>query len=442
MHKSRHYLFILIYVVFIYSLGFETLREQSSLLLTYFAILFGLYFYFWRNADHIEFKTLLSLAIVARFLLLFSTPNLSDDYFRFLWDGYLWNNGINAFSVLPNDVLLLSIPNLNSALYNFLNSPNYYTIYPAVCQFIFFISTFFFPESVTGALLVMKSFLFLCEIGSIWLIIQLLNHFQLPKKQVFLYALNPLIILEFIGNLHFEASMIFFTLACLYFLVIKKNAIIAALFMALAIHVKLIPLLFIPLLFNYLGFKNWFKFGLFTGIITLLISWLLFGTLQHFINFLTSVNLYFGSFEFHASIYYLFREVGFWITGYNQIEIIGKILSISTLIIILVLSFQQKIKDPFVLLLLGLCLYFFLSTTVHPWYIGTLVAFCCFTSFKFPVIWSGLAIFSYLTYRNTQYEEILWLTALSYLILIGFILYEWKRVIIRNRGIEDRVIGL
>lgn len=426
MLKSRDYLIGLIFLVLIYSLSYATMREQSILVLSYFAFLFVLYFYFWKNADRLGLKALLLLAITARFILLFSLPNLSDDYFRFLWDGYLWNHGINAFSVLPSEALKLNIPEINSSLHNQLNSPNYFTIYPAVCQFIFFISTGLFTESVLGAVVVMKSFIFLFELGSIWLIIKLLQHFNLPKKQVLLYALNPLIVIELVGNMHFEAGMVFFTLAAIYFLLVKNSLFISAIFMALAIHVKLIPLLFIPLLFNQLEYKNWIKFGFITAMFTLLISVFLFGNWQNVLNFYSSVQLYFGSFEFNASIYYLLREIGFWISGFNQIAIIGKVLSVATLLIIIYLSLQQKIKETFTLLTFALCIYFFLSTTVHPWYVVSLVAFCCFTQFKFPVIWSGLTVFSYITYRNSNYEELLWLTAFCYLILVGYIVYEWK----------------
>ena len=103
-------------------------------------------------------------------------------------------------------------------------------------------------------------------------------------------------------------------------------------------------------------------------------------------NFSSSIDLYFQSFEFNASIYYIFRQIGYWITGYNQIGLIGKITPIIVVAITLYISFkninlkkfsENKItfdfegfikKAGFILF----CYYIF-SSIVHPWYLINLV---------------------------------------------------------------------
>ena len=67
----------------------------------------------------------------------------------------------------------------------------------------------------------------------------------LLKKEehlIWLYALNPFIILEFSGNVHFEGVMIFFILLALYYL-LKNQWIASAAFLGVAVQVKLIPLI-------------------------------------------------------------------------------------------------------------------------------------------------------------------------------------------------------
>ncbi|MEM1122506.1 MAG: hypothetical protein AAGJ18_18820, partial [Bacteroidota bacterium] len=186
----------------IYCLGYQIERSDFSQLIFLYATFFLTYlgiFHYTKALKTISF--FVGLAIFLRFLLLFTIPNLSDDLYRFIWDGRLLVQGINPFDHLPsyyidNDITFVG---LTVDIYQQLNSPNYFTIYPPVNQLIFATAAWLFPDSIWGSSLVMKSFLFLFEVGSIFLIIDLLKCFQLPAKNVLLYALNPLIIIEIMG---------------------------------------------------------------------------------------------------------------------------------------------------------------------------------------------------------------------------------------------------
>jgi alpha-1,6-mannosyltransferase len=84
--------------------------------------------------------------------------------------------------------------------------------------------------------------------------------------------------------------------------------------------------------------------------------------------------------------------------------------------------------------LLTLTLYWLLSTTVHPWYITSLVAASVFTPFRYPLVWSGVIVLSYSAYQTTAYTENLWLTGLEYSLVVGMGLYEWYRL--RNQSLS------
>ncbi len=152
-------------------------------------------------------------------------------------------------------------------------------------------------------------------------------------------------------------------------------------------------------------------------------------------NYSNSVGLWFRTFEFNASFYYLFREIGYLFRGWNEIAIIGKITPIVTIVFILILTFFRKNNTGIQLitaLLFGLCFYYFTATTVHPWYLATPIILSVFTKYKFPIVWSLVVILSYQAYSNSPWEENLWFVLLEYLIVFSFLIYEIKRSSIEN----------
>jgi hypothetical protein len=362
-----------------------------------------------------------------RFLLIFALPNLSDDVYRFIWDGRLLVNGHNPFDFLPSYYLenSISIPGINEALFNKLNSPEYFTIYPPVAQGIFAFACWLFPNSIIGSAITMKVFLFLCEVGSLFFIKKLLDHFHLPAKNILLYALNPLIIIELCGNLHFEATMICFLLSAVFFLV-KNKMTLSACSIALSVASKLLPLMFLPFLIKRLGWKKSIQYFAMVGVvIVLLFAPLLSGTF--FNNFGTSLDLYFQKFEFNASIYYVIRWVGYQVVGYNWIQSTGPALAMIVLLGILTVTFLEKNfnwKNLFEKMLFAICFYLAFATIVHPWYVSLPVMLCLFTRFRFPILWSGLIFLTYINYSYDEYFENLWMVGIEYVLVFSFLIYE------------------
>jgi hypothetical protein len=280
----------------------------------------------------------------------------------------------------------------------------------------------------------MKAFFFVMELLSIWILYMLLRQYSLPSWWVLYYALNPLVIVEFMGNLHFEAMMTGFLLLSLWLLA-RQKWLLAALPFALAICSKLLPLMLLPLLIRRIGWGKAIAFGAISLSLTGL-AFLPIFDLETFQNLFASISLYFQSFEFNASIYYLVRAVGYYFVGYNIIGVAGKVLAGLTLAGILILSFTEKKPDianlprSFVWVL---AIYFAFAAIVHPWYICPLVAFCLLSDLRFPVFWTALLPLTYYTYRTEAYEENLWLVGLEYLLVIGYLTFERK-----NRKLKGR----
>lgn len=422
-------------------LGNFTNRSDFSQLFVLFSFTFASYI--WLVRQPISFKIGLLATVAFRLLLFFDWPALSDDFFRFIWDGSLVVNGLNPYLTLPSQILpeVAHIPNLNTTLYHQLNSPHYFTVYPPVCQFIFGLSTWISSGNNWVAVVVMRSILFAAELGNIYLMVKLLNNYRKPVNLVFWYGLNPLVIVELTGNLHFEALMLFFTLLSLYLFTQHKTTQ-AGVALALAIGVKLLPLLFLPFLFLKLNLNKWFSFGAAISL-TLLLLFLPFLSAELFYNIGQSLDLYFQKFEFNASIYYVFRWLGYQAYGYNNIAHFGPLLSVITFLSIMALALisRQAPADKLpVFLMSALTIYFFLATTVHPWYLTTLAAFAVFTPFRFAFLWTWAAVLSYATYQTKAFQENLFLTTLEYGLVWGWLAFEIikfsKNKTIKEEGIK------
>jgi hypothetical protein len=91
-----------------------------------------------------------------------------------------------------------------------------------------------------------------------------------------------------------------------------------------------------------------------------------------------------------------------------MIAVFGKLLPATSVIIILILAivdYKQNRKNIFSFLSLGLAAYLMCATTVHPWYIVTLLGLSIFTDFKFIAVWSVLVFLSYYAYANDSFNE-------------------------------------
>lgn len=380
------------------------------------------------------FLPLLILATLIRVVLVFSFPNLSDDLYRFLWDANLVLEGKNPYVYLPSDI----VSNENRALYEQLNSQEYYSPYPPLSQLVYVIAAYISAGKIHAFAIIIKIFTLIAEIGTIYFIIQILERLQLNKKRVLIYALNPLILVELMGNLHFESFMILFLLMTVHYL-IKEKVYGSAISFVMSIISKLLPLMFTPFLLAYWGLKKAMKFSLATGVLLLVF---LIPILISMFNgfFFSSVGLYFQKFEFNASIYYLLRELGFLLLGYNIIGGLGPALALICLIGILRTWYKNRNnvsqENIFLFLLFTISLYLCCATTVHPWYIALPLVFCLFTRYRFPVVWSGLIMLTYINYSFAEYKEVMIVVALEYLIVFAFFYYEHKQIINKKASLH------
>ncbi|WP_240642496.1 hypothetical protein [Nonlabens xiamenensis] len=431
--------------VFFFSLSRKQFTQISLLYLGLFLLFGGLYIVISRAARsdikllpviftqvfklHSTSLAILVIGLICRLALLNQTPNLSQDFFRFIWDGHQLINGYNPYLYLPDEVLLTGAQHIPNA--SFLHakmgalSAGNYTNYPPLNQLCFGLAAWWGGDSIQATMIWMRLMIISADIGVFFVGVKLLQWLNKPPYLILLYFLNPFVIIELTGNLHWEGVMAFLMLLAVYWLFVAKTWK-SAIAMGAGVIIKLLPLIALPLVMRKLNFKKAFFYYSLVGIIVLA-AFIPFFSAEVIQHYSSSVGLWFGNFEFNASLYYMIRWIGFQTAGYNIIGTVGKVLPVVTLICVLGLTFLRNNSRPDLWissLLFSYVIYLLCSTTVHPWYLTIPLLFSIFTRFRFMLVWSLLVFLSYQAYSHPDYKENLLLIAVEYLITLSVLIIE------------------
>ncbi|MDH5608637.1 MAG: DUF2029 domain-containing protein [Cyclobacteriaceae bacterium] len=428
--RSAYTLFAIFLAAMSY-LTMEVSRTDTQALAVSYGVLF--FCYLWMAAlEQERIWALFGLGVAARVVLFFSLPSLSDDFYRFLWDGHLVRAGTSPYVYIPSDALAQGVPGVQEELFSHLNSSQYFSVYPPLNQALFWLGASVGNSWLMG-INVLRFILAGADIGSFFILRSLLGSRRAPMAAW--YFLNPLLILEGTGNLHFEGLVIFFVLLALYFLR-NQRMIASGTALGLAISTKLLPLLFLPAFF----WKTRWRDALVLTTSSAFVAFLTFLPMAG--NLLQGgmgdgLSLYFQSFEFNASFYYLFREIGYWLTGYNIIQVLGPRMAVlaGLLVLFWTLRAQYHKVGLATSLLFALTLYLLLATTVHPWYILPLIPLGLIGHYYFPVAWSFVIFATYFGYQAHGYEVPAWWIAAEYIVVLSFMLVE----IVKKQRIQKDV---
>jgi hypothetical protein len=200
----------------------------------------------WLSLRSRDSRPLLVLGLVFaalfRLSIIFFPPYLSDDIYRYIWDGRVQFAGINPYRYIPADESLAHLR--DEKIYPYINRrDSARTIYPPVAEATFLLVTRL-SESVTWMKVAMVGF----EAIAVWALLQLLISFGFARQRVLIYAWHPLAVWEFAGSGHVDAlAMAFVALALL---ARRKHAeTLTGVLIACATCVKLFPAVLFPALY-------------------------------------------------------------------------------------------------------------------------------------------------------------------------------------------------
>ncbi len=426
-------LMLLLSALFYYAFGYDLQRSDTLKLLTLYGALFFLCFKLIQF-EKWNLKFIVVSGILLRLVFLLAIPNLSQDFYRFIWDGSLILEGLNPYLLIPDDWISQGGPPIHGATelhqgMGTLSSRNF-SNYPPVNQYFFAAATYLGGKTLLGSIIAMRGMIILADLGILYFGRRILKRINRAPNMIFWYYLNPLVIIELTGNLHFEGVMLFFFVLAMY-LILSGKWLMAALPYALSIGVKLIPLLFLPLLYPILGFKKSLLFYLGTFVLVgLCVYPLYFPEFPE--HYAQTLKLWFSNFEFNAGLYHLAERLAVWqgAKAWEFIEDYGAVIPSITALVTVGVSLHPSARNQknwFGAALFVLCTYYFTATVVHPWYVIFPLLLSIFTSFRFGILWSAVVILSYSAYAADPVSEQPLLLFIEYFTVFGFLIYEMLR---------------
>ena len=356
-------------------------------------------------------------AVIFRVSLLPVDPSvLSNDMYRYIWDGRVQQNGFNPYQHPPDASELRELR--DTKVYPNINRKSYPTLYPAGAQIFFRLFHIIVGESVFGY----KSLMTLFDIMTLFVLLALLGKLGFDETRIIIYAWNPLVIFEIAYSGHLEGLTVFWMVLSLYLYAInKQKSAIASL--AISSAIKLYPALLLPALLNRgERIKGILTFGI-TFLLFYLPFWMagrkVLGFLPIYLqNPYESFNL-----GLKSLMIYLLPQFDYYLL--SQFFLLGLMAAA------LYVFFKHKQRDQAIreaYYLTGL-LMVLMPASLHAWYVIILLPFLCFYPAVAWILFSMTVTLSYLKYVSPSATMPLSVLMLEYgtlaIMLAGAFILRW-----------------
>jgi hypothetical protein len=375
-----------------------------------------------RSATVVVIITAFAVLMSATFLL--QTPSLSNDIYRYIWDGKLLLNGVSPYSYPPDASQLAAFRDSNWLL---VENKGVISPYPPLAELLNAI-VYWISPTVTA----FKAASLLPDFASMILLPIFLKKLNLDPRLALIYSWNPLFALEFGSSGHDDPLALFFLLASFY-LLYSNRRVPSALALAMATLAKLFPLMIAPLLI-----KRWGARATTVFVLLIIAFYLPFAVIGG--NLLSPISAYVlgNTAIFNGGVFsvleYLFQIVSSSASANMARGVVYSIL-LAALAWMLWKIWRSDVDDLF----LAKCsaalitVYIALSGDVQPWYLSWV--FLPFLTFLSSWAWIGFSVTVFLTYYTfTQppiqpgyWAEILWVKIVEYSQLYGMMAYELLR---------------
>lgn len=368
-------LVVFLLTIFIFSLGNLTLgipRFLAAFAAMFVCYVFAIIGFSKLPASRSSLGLILLVAVACRVVFVFASPVLSDDVYRYLWDGRVVLQGENPFRYPPEAAELEYLRDPN---YEKINHKHLETIYPPLAQGAFGLGALL-GETVQAQ----KAIFAACDIAALTALFLLLAARRKNTNLCVIYAWSPLVIFEFSHSGHMDALGIFLLLVSLLMLERRRPAV-GSTVLALSFLAKYLSAILVPFFLMKKGYARWV--GLSAAVVVA--GYLPF--LGAPTKLFASLGIYGRHWDFNSLVFTILHRT----TGNGDL-----IRLALTLILVGFAVYEGRRRtDILTYSYRVIALVLLLSPTVYPWYVCWLVPFLCFYTSRAWLYFSGAVVLSY-----------------------------------------------
>lgn len=342
---------------------------------------------------------------------------VSNDLYRYIWEGYIQNHGFNPYRVAPND------PSLNSliqgdmcAIWQQINHKDLSAVYPPLAMILF---RGLAAISATPAMF--KYAMLAFDLLTLTTLILIVKWSKKPPAHLFWYAANPLILVYVAGEAHLDIVQAAFLVVGLYFVNIKQP-VAGFLILGSAVVSKYFAMVALPFVMQRSNLRAWPALA-FAGL------WFL-PYMDNLQSLFDSLTFFAGSMHFNDGL----AEVLRLLLGKSAFPAL--VLIFLSILVIIYLFEHESIYSVYLAVgALLVCL-----PTLHPWYLVLMAPLMVLYPSRawLYLMLASIAILPVLAieYQTGVFREIKWLKFIEYLPFYGLLLYDVMHSKKRTSAIE------
>lgn len=193
---------------------------------------------------------IVGFALAFRGLLIFTQPVLSDDMYRYVWDGRVQAAGISPYAFPPEAAEVSHLR--DGEIWPLINRKWAVTIYPAAAQLAFAALWRIWPDSVYWFQIAMTGGTVVAGV----LLMALLQALGRPAGRALIFLWSPAVIFETAHSAHVDGLMLIFIMAAWLARARGRDAWTGA-WLGIATALKLLPGMLAPALWQGRAVRRW-----------------------------------------------------------------------------------------------------------------------------------------------------------------------------------------